>query len=147
LSAGEKERGRKGETGRRSAPFYGGSAAWAERKGAGDPGAAGDSSGGRHQPPAGGRRCCRVTGEGDGARAADRRDRTTSGPGGQRLGAGGSEREQGSVAWGTDRWARQDNAARFGFKPIQTKSKIFSNRFKILQTLNDLKGDFPCSKN
>jgi hypothetical protein len=34
-------------------------------------------------------------GHGGGQRAADRRDRATTRPGGQRLGAGGSEREQG----------------------------------------------------
>jgi hypothetical protein len=52
-------------------------------------GTAGDSSGRRHWPPAGGRgrRRCRATGEGNGARAmraraANRQDRTTLGPGG-----------------------------------------------------------------
>jgi hypothetical protein len=88
--------------------FYGGSVAQAQRKGgqgvqgrrcveggngeeSGGPGRGGDSSGGRHQPPAGGRgwRYCRAIGEGDGARAADRRDRATMESGGQRLGAGG----------------------------------------------------------
>jgi hypothetical protein len=55
---------------------------------------------GRQWPPAvrRGRRCCCVTEEGGGARAmlaqaADRRDRATTGPSGQRLGVGGSERE------------------------------------------------------
>jgi hypothetical protein len=49
------------------------------------------------------------------ARAADGWDRTTAGPGGQRLGAGG-------------------------------RGKFILNRFKILQTLTDSKGAFPCSK-
>jgi hypothetical protein len=132
----------------RSTPFYGGSAAQAESKGAGVRGSAprggengeergasgkvGNSSGGRHRPPAGGCgwRRCRVTGEGGGARATwaravDKRDRATSVPGGQRLGAGGSETKQGSAVRGADRRARQHSAARFGFKPIQTESKIF----------------------
>jgi hypothetical protein len=46
-------------------------------------------------------------------------------PGGQRLGAGGSETKQGTAVRGADRRARQHSAARFGFKPIQTESKIF----------------------
>jgi hypothetical protein len=58
------------------------------------------------------------------ARAADRRDRATTGPSGQRLGAGGSERERGSVARGADRQARQHSAGRLCFKPIHTESKI-----------------------
>jgi hypothetical protein len=47
----------------------------------------------------------------------------------QRLGAGGSASEQGSAAWGADRWARQHSARWFGFKPIQ----IGSNGFKFVQ--------------
>jgi hypothetical protein len=47
------------------------------------------------------RRCCAIE-ESGGARAtlareADRRDQATTGPGGQRLGVGGSERERGST--------------------------------------------------
>jgi hypothetical protein len=38
-----------------------------------------------------------------GARAAGRRGQATTGPGGQRLGAGGSEREWGNAARGADR--------------------------------------------
>jgi hypothetical protein len=64
-------------------------------------GTAGNGSGDRHQPPAGrhGRRHCRATVAGDGtwvtrARAADRRGLVTTGPGGQRRGAG----ERGSAA-------------------------------------------------
>jgi hypothetical protein len=79
-----------------------------------------------------GRRSHRVTGEGGGARAANRHDRVTSGPSGQRLGAGGSERERGNVTRGADRWARLHSAGRFDFKPIQTKSK-YSKRFKQIQ--------------
>jgi hypothetical protein len=48
-----------------------------------------------------------------------------AGPGGQRRCAKGSEREQGSTARGADQRARQHSAVRFGFKPIQTESKIF----------------------
>jgi hypothetical protein len=88
--------------------FYGGSVVRAERKGAqgsgvgatwragGGSGHSEDNSGGQNRPPASGRgrRRCRATGEGDGARAtlaraAERRDWTTTGPGGQQLGAGG----------------------------------------------------------
>jgi hypothetical protein len=62
----------------------------------GGPGRGGDSSGDWHRPPAGGhgRRRCRATGVGGGARVtlarvADMRDRAAMGPDGQRLGAGG----------------------------------------------------------
>jgi hypothetical protein len=83
LSAGEKERGKKG-AGRRPAPFCGGSVVRQRGKGGGvrgstpcgvengeergGPGAAGDSSGVQHRPPAGGRgrRRCGATGEGSG---------------------------------------------------------------------------------
>jgi hypothetical protein len=85
----------------------------------------------RQWPPAvgRGRRCCCVTGEGGGvrvtlARAGDRRDWATTGPSRQRLGAGGSERERGSVARGADQRARQHSAGRLCFKPIHTESKI-----------------------
>jgi hypothetical protein len=79
-----------------------------------------------------------VTEEGGGARAmlaraADRRDRATTGPSGQRLGVGGSEREQGSVAIGADRWARQHSAGQPGFKPDSNGIQLF----KTVQT--DLK--------
>jgi hypothetical protein len=67
-------------------------------KGQGGPGGhcmEGGSLGSWHRPPTGvrGRHHCRATGEGAGGRvtlvrAADRRDRATTGPGGQRLGAG-----------------------------------------------------------
>jgi hypothetical protein len=61
----------------------------------------------------------------------------------QRLGVGGSEREQESTTRDTDRRAQQHSAARFGFKLIQTGS----NGFKYVQTLIDSKGAFPYSKN
>jgi hypothetical protein len=51
------------------------------------------------------------------ARAADRRDRATTGPGGQRLGVGGSEREWGSAVRGADRRAWQHSAGPPGFIP------------------------------
>jgi hypothetical protein len=98
----------------------------------------GDSLGSWHRPLAGwpGRRRCCVIEEGGGARAtqalaADRRDRATAGLGGQRLGAGGSEREQGSTVRGVDRQAQQHSAARLGFKSIQTESKIFQTDSKF----------------
>jgi hypothetical protein len=60
---------------------------------------------------------------------ADRQDWATSGPDGQRLGAGGSERERGSAERGAERWAWQHSATRFGSKPnqkyFQTESKFF----------------------
>jgi hypothetical protein len=51
-------------------------------------------------------------------------DRETSGPGGSD-GVRERVRERGSIAQGADRRARQHSVARFGFKPIQTESKIF----------------------
>jgi hypothetical protein len=56
---------------------------------------------------------------------ANRWGRATSRLGGSGRGAGGSASEWGSMAWGTDRWARQHSATRLGFKPIPTESKIF----------------------
>jgi hypothetical protein len=52
----------------------------------GGPGRGGDSSSSWHRPPAGGRGGAVVAQQG---RAADRQDRATMGPGGQRLGVGG----------------------------------------------------------
>jgi hypothetical protein len=43
------------------------------------------------------------------------------GLGGQRLGAGGSEREHGSAARGADQQAQQHSTGQLGFKPIQTE--------------------------
>jgi hypothetical protein len=57
-----------------------------------------------------------------------------NGPGGQRLGAGGSERERGSAAWGTDWHARQHSASRPGFKPDSNRLK----QFKKVQTVSKL---------
>jgi hypothetical protein len=56
---------------------------------------------------------------------ANRWGRATSRLGGSGRGAGGSASEWGSMAWGTDRRARQHSATRLGFKPIPTESKIF----------------------
>jgi hypothetical protein len=97
-----------------------------ERKG---PGRGGGQLGRPHQPPTGGRCRCRAIGEGGGARAtlaraADRQGRATAGPSGSD-GVRERVREWGSVARAADRRARQHSAARFGFKPIQTESKIF----------------------
>jgi hypothetical protein len=80
--AGGEERGVGGVRGRRRVEGGNGE----ER---GGPGCGRDSSGSQHRPPTGGfeRRRCRATGEGGGARATDRRDWVTMGPGGQRLGA------------------------------------------------------------
>jgi hypothetical protein len=147
----EKKNGEKGERGRWPDGFLwrpGG--AGGEEKGAGGPGSA--PHGGREQGRERGPRArsggtSRATGIGPwptgagsavvarqgraaghgslDARVADRRGRATSGPGGQRRGVGGSEREQGSVARGADRRAGQHSASRFGSKPIQTESKIF----------------------
>jgi hypothetical protein len=96
-------------------------------------GAMGDSSGGRHQPPTGGRgrHRCRATGEGGGARetqarAVDRWDRRRQGPGGSD-GVLERVREPGSTARAADRRAWQHSAARFGFKLIQTESKNIPN--------------------
>jgi hypothetical protein len=82
-----------------------------ERKGAS--GAAGDSSGG-------------------GARAADRRDRATMGRGGQLLGAGGSERERGSVARAPTGGPGSPVSAGRVLNPIQTESN-YSKWFKRMQ--------------
>jgi hypothetical protein len=80
---GGEERGAGGVRGRRRVEGGNGQ----ER---GGPGCGRDSSSSQHRPPTGGceRRRCHATGEGGGARAADRRDRATMEPGGQRLGAG-----------------------------------------------------------
>jgi hypothetical protein len=101
---------------------------------------AGDSSVGQHQPPADRRAWgwrCGTTGEGGGARAtlareADRRDRETMVPDGQRLGAGGSERERGTMAQGANRRAWQHSASRPGFKHSSNRLKQFK-RFKRIQ--------------
>jgi hypothetical protein len=55
------------------------------------------------------------------------------GPVGQRLGVGGSEREQGSAVIGADRWARQHSAGQPGFKSDSNRIQLF----KTVQT--DLK--------
>jgi hypothetical protein len=54
----------------------------------------------------------------------------TTGPSGQRLGAGGSEREQGSAVRGADWRPRQHSADRLGFKPDSNRIQLF----KTVQT-------------
>jgi hypothetical protein len=51
-----------------------------------------------------------------GAGAADRRGQAATGPGGQRWGAGESEKERGGAATGADQRDRQHSASRLGFK-------------------------------
>jgi hypothetical protein len=77
------------------------------------------------------RRCC-TTDEGGGARAADRRDRATTGRGGQLLGAGGSERERGSVARAPTGGPGSTVSAARVLNPIQTESN-YSKWFKRMQ--------------
>jgi hypothetical protein len=110
------------------------SAAWRGKRGRErGPDAVGDSSAGRWARAAplprdrGGRRA-RVTR----ARAANRRDRASSGLSGND-GVRERVREWGSAARGADRWARQHSATWFGFKPIQTESKIFQTDSKFFK--------------
>jgi hypothetical protein len=146
----EKKNEEKGERGQQSVAFEGAQVRRpAREKGGGlglgttwrgkwgrerGPRHGGGSLGGRHRPSAGwhGWRRCRATGEGGGAgaertRAADKQDRAMSGPGGQWLGVGGSEREWGSTARGADRWARQNSAAQFSSKSNKKYSKWIQN--------------------
>jgi hypothetical protein len=99
------------------------------------------------------RRCC-VTGEGGGvratlARAGDRRDRATTGPSGQRRGAGGGGESKAARRWAlTCEPGQHSDGARFKLDLNRFKSIYrFINRFKFLQTLIDPKGVFPYSKN
>jgi hypothetical protein len=98
----------------------------------GGPRRVGDSSGCWHWPPAGGRvwRRCHATGEGDGARAAGRWDRATTGPGGQRLGAGGV-RGSGAVQHEMLTSGSSSTVPGWpGFKPDSNRLK----QFKMVQT-------------
>jgi hypothetical protein len=61
---------------------------------------------------------------------ADKWGRAVVGPGGQRRGMGRQERV-GSMAAAAATQDRQHNAARFGFKPIQTESKLFQTDSKF----------------
>jgi hypothetical protein len=97
-----------------------------------------------------GRRCCCMTEEGGRARAraADKRDRATAGPGGQRLGAELSERERGSMARGVGSPGSTVPTDRV-LNPIQTESN-YSKWFKRIQncpSFGRLKSAFTCSKN
>jgi hypothetical protein len=47
---------------------------------------------------------------------------------------------------GADTWARQHNAARFDFKPIQTESNVFQTDSNLPQTLTDPKVPFRAPK-
>jgi hypothetical protein len=67
------------------------------------------------------------------------------GPGRQRLGAarGSAVRRR----RGADRWGRQHSAPDSVFKLNQNESNLFQTDSNLPQTLTDLKGAFPCSKN
>jgi hypothetical protein len=135
----------KAEGGPGSAPRGGREAG--KREGA--PGAAGIAQ--AAGPSAGGhqRWHCGAIGEGGGARAADGRDRVTTGNGGQRLGAG-RVRGSGAVQHGA-LTGGPDNTVPAGrvLNPIQTDSNN-SKRFKRIQNCPNsgrVKSCFPCSKN
>jgi hypothetical protein len=74
---------------------------------------------------------------------ADRRDQATTGPGGQRLGAGGSVAAQRGVLTGGP--GSTVPAGRV-LNPIQTKSN-YSKRIQNCPNFGRLKSAFLCSKN
>jgi hypothetical protein len=68
------------------------------------------------------------------------------GPGGQRRCAKGRGGSEAAATSGADRQDRQHSAAGAVLNRFKQNQK-YSNGFKILQTLTDPKGAFPCSKN